>query len=59
MTKPARITPEMLRHAAEVAKATGVAVSIQAGGRLYTLHPDAHAPNLTDEDAKACDEAFR
>ena len=59
MTTPARITPQMLQKCAEVAKESGVAVSLESGGRVYTFYPDAHAPNpVRDEDVEKCDEAF-
>lgn len=59
MTRP--LTPDQLAAAARVARAEGVVITIEAGGKVYRIAPpDASLSPLTasEKDAAACDQAF-
>lgn len=56
----ARLTPQQLREAAEVATATGTTIVIEAGGKVYRIAPgvDRFPVTATEKDRAACDKAF-
>lgn len=53
-------TPDQIRAAAEIARAVGVTITIECGGRTYRIAPgDAQSPlTASEKDAAACDQAF-
>lgn len=58
MTRP--LTPDQIRTAAQIARAEGVTITIEAGGRVYRIAPgSAQSPiTSTEQDVAACDQAF-
>lgn len=56
----ARVTPQNLRDAAEVATQTGAVITIEAGGRVYRIAPETKSTPMTasERDQAECDAAF-